>query len=289
MNINATFPAGVMALTVHGLHQWDFGRVLEISHPDLPAVVEVHFAAISSKEAIVHVVSGVNGVATVAIPNILLEQMSPITAWVYYVGETSGETMLTVTLPIQARPRPAASPAVPEEISDKYTEALGAINEQVESLKAGDVKVANAFAADTATSAGTAAKATSADRALEADHATAASSALSATNDKNGNDIAATYQKRDKGGFQPKIYFAPVDGRLYQFRVLIGSTYFFAVSSFVANHENVVGLGPGYVDGTLYHLALAIKADKSVAVYGHQADNGLGAEWTTFDIMFREI
>lgn len=289
MNIKATFPAGVTALTVHGLHQWDYGRVLEISHPDLPAVAEVHFAAISSKEAIVHVVEGVNGAATVAIPNILLEQMSPITAWVYYVGETSGETMLTVTLPIQARPRPAASPSVPEEISDKYTEALGAINKQFETLKGGNVTVANAAHATSADRAKEAVSAQSAMFASQTTEASHAAAADNATNDKNGNDIAATYQKKDRGGFQPKLYFAPVDGRLYQFRVLIGSTYFFAVSSFVANHENVVGLGPGYVDGTLYHLALAIKADKSVAVYGYQADNGLGAEWTTFDIMFREI
>ena len=130
MSLRAMIPPGQTGVVVNGLHQWDYGRSLEITHPDLPAEMEIHFASTDSGEAIVHVVPSLNGVATVAIPNSLLEQSLPITAWVYRIGGTIGQTIFTVTMPIQPRPRPAAAPSLPEEIGDKYTETLGAINEQ---------------------------------------------------------------------------------------------------------------------------------------------------------------
>ena len=127
-NIKATFTRGETALTVHGLTQWDRGRELEITHPDLPAVLEVHFATVGTREAVVRAVSTVNGTATAAIPNELLEQSRTIMAWAYIVSETGGETILTVTMPVRARAKPAGAPTLPEDMSDKYTEALEAIN-----------------------------------------------------------------------------------------------------------------------------------------------------------------
>lgn len=176
-NIKATFTAGVDTITVHGLHQWDYGRILEISHPDLPAMMEIHFANASAKEAIVRVAEGTNGVTSVVIPAALLEQTSPIHAWVYIVSETAGETVLTVILPVVQRARPAAAATMPEEIGDKYTEAVGAVNELVESLKEGNVKVASAVTADSATEA------------------------MRAVQDENGNNIAATYTRISKPTF----------------------------------------------------------------------------------------
>lgn len=274
MSMKVMIPPGQTEVVINGLYQWDYGRSLEIIHDDLPAEMEIHFAATDSKEAIVHVVPGINGIAMVAIPNVLLEQPLPITAWVYRIGDTIGKTIITVTMPIQPRPRPAAAPSLPDEISDKYTEALGTMNTQIEALKQGNVKVASANQADSAGTANLAIRAGEADKAL---------------GDKNGNDIATTYQKKVRDGFQPKMYFIPTDSGLYQFRVTIGSTVFSAVGTYVSGMENVISLGPGYVSGTLYQLALAIKQDKTMAVYGYQHDNGLGNEWTTFDIWFRQI
>lgn len=176
-NIKATFTAGLDAITVHGLTQWDYGRKLEITHPDLPAILEVHFGVVGAQDAIVRAVESVVGVAEVSIPDALLEQSRPVLAWVYIVGETSGATMLTVTMPVQARARPAGAGPIPEAVSDKYTEALGAINGLVDSLKEGNVTVARALAADKATEA------------------------MKATNDGQGNEIAATYAKSNKPGF----------------------------------------------------------------------------------------
>ena len=132
MNLKAIFREGETSRTVHGLTQWDYGRKLEITHPDLPAVLEVHFAVVGTLEAIVRVVSGVEGTAVAAIPDELLRQARPILAWVYIVSETSGESMLTVTLPIRARIKPADEPSVPEKVTDKYAETLEAINTHAE-------------------------------------------------------------------------------------------------------------------------------------------------------------
>lgn len=254
MSIKAIFPAGVDALTVHGLHQWDYGQTLEISHPELPAMIEVHFAPVGGQDAIVRVVEGTAGVAEVHIPDVLLEQPRPVLAWVYIVGEASGTTMLTVTLPLQARARPAAGGTIPEEISDKYTEAMAAMNEAVAAVRAGDVIVGRATNADyaliaqSALSATVASKATQADKATKADNAdnadkakeadlaTAANTANFATGaeyDKNGNKIDTTYASL-KDGFTLFTEYAGSnrntlpDGS-YQFKVFVGSYNFYAI------------------------------------------------------------
>lgn len=131
MTLKAIFPTGITELTVNGLHQWDYGRKLEIHASDLPALVEVHFACPGMEEAIVRVGSAVGGVVTVVIPDRCLEQSAPITAWVYEVGETYGQTIKALTLNIMKRARPQVAETITPEICDKYTEAVGAMNETI--------------------------------------------------------------------------------------------------------------------------------------------------------------
>lgn len=175
MSIRAVFIQGETALTVHGLTQWDYGQTLAIAHPDIPAVAEVHFAAVGDREAVVRVGSGGGGVLEAPIPDELLEQTRPILAWVYLVGETSGTTMLTVTMPLQVRARPTAAGPLPAPIEDKYTEALAAINGMMEGIQAGSIAAA---------------------RALEADHAAAATRA---EQDGQGRRIVDTYITKGLG------------------------------------------------------------------------------------------
>lgn len=153
MAIQAYCQTGTTALTVNGLHQWDYGQTLEVCRPDLPALLEIHFACAGMREAVVRSVTAINGVASAAIPDRCLEQMSPVVAWVYGVDETSGRTLLTITLPIIARAKPATAATVPQYIGDKYTELVAAINKQVEALKAGDVMAQRAYFAEMAGSA----------------------------------------------------------------------------------------------------------------------------------------
>lgn len=128
MSIKAIFPEGVTAITVNGLYQWDYGRTLEIYDASLPALVEVHFASAGMDEAVVRVCAVVDGVVDAVIPARCAEQTAPVLVWVYVVGDTSGKTVKTITLPIIARTKPQPGASVPDDISDKYTEAVGAIN-----------------------------------------------------------------------------------------------------------------------------------------------------------------
>lgn len=285
MSIKAIFPEGVTALTVHGLHQWDYGRKLEITHPDLPAMLEVHFAAAGSREAFVRPVAGVNGVAEVSVPDALLEQSKPILAWVYVVGEDSGETLLTVTLPVQERARPAIPAPMPEEMGDKYTEALAAVNTQVASLKEGNVTVANALEANHAATA---------DNAAEADKA---------TQDGDGNNIKETYKTKTRAPFEDVASFAAEAGETYQFRVsvlageeplLTTSVYSTIITMPGADEDAVVeGLvGVVAIDGTDYTLTIFVNQNNVMLLARGYADPSNLLDCTNRDgigIKFRKI
>jgi hypothetical protein len=156
MSIKATFPAGVQALTVNGLHQWDYGQSLEIVAPDLPALVEVHFACAGMLEAVVRSCHNDNGKVTAVIPDICLEQTTPVIAWVYEIDATSGKTTRTVTLPIIQRAKPQLATTIAPSTSDKYTEAVGEMNALLGELASGDIVAAEATHAAEADRAGTA-------------------------------------------------------------------------------------------------------------------------------------
>lgn len=203
MNIKAIFPSGASELIVHGLHQWDYGRKLEIHADDLPALIEVHFACAGMTEAVVRSCAVVQGVAEATIPDQCLEQTTPIVAWVYEVGASSGATTKTITLTVIQRARPQPGGTIPPSISDKYTEMVGAVNEQLNALKAGNVTVSRALTADSAgyaSAAGMAQRANTADTADTAsytDHAGFAESAsLADYADKAGSAEKADTAKQ---------------------------------------------------------------------------------------------
>lgn len=141
MSVKVTAPAGLTEVIANGLYQWDYGQQLEVTHEGLPALVEVHFACKGMSEAVVRSCSvSADGTLTAAIPDRCLEQTAPVYAWVVALGATSSTTVLKVILPITERTRPATGPSeVPEEISNRYTESIAAINEQIGALTRGDV------------------------------------------------------------------------------------------------------------------------------------------------------
>lgn len=138
--IKAIFPAGVVAVTVNGLHQWDYGRKLQISAEGLPSMAEVHFSCTGMKEAVVRLVTAEEGYTT-TIPDQCLEQMSPITAWVVFVDETSGRTALEITLPILPRTKPMATYTPNPVQEDRYNELFAATMKAIEGLMNLDASV----------------------------------------------------------------------------------------------------------------------------------------------------
>lgn len=186
MSIKATLPSGMTELTVNGLHQWDYGQKLEIEAADLPSMLEVHFSCPGMGAAEVRVGSAAAGVTTVAIPDVCLEQSGPITAWVVELGESSGTTIKTITLPVIPRTRPQTSEGPEPGVVDRYNEALAAMGALLDEVEEGNIKpkyaelADKAKTADSATRAESADTATTADTATEADHATSADTATEA-------------------------------------------------------------------------------------------------------------
>ena len=213
MSIKATFSTGSDSTTVRGLYQWDIGQVLEIEAADIGTeIVEVHFACPNMNEAIVYPCSFTNGIGSVTIPDVCLEQTSTITAWIYRTTNTQGYyTSKTITLPITARTRPGVKRDIPIATSDKYTELITRVNEVLEKLESGEVVVAQAINATTAghaTSAGNAGTAGHAGSAGNAETAGHANSANNAYFDQYGRNIGDTYAIKNEitnGSIVPKI------------------------------------------------------------------------------------
>ncbi len=145
MAIIATIPAGVTSVAVAGLHQWDYGQELEVHADWLPAMVEVHFACTGMREAAVRSCAVVQGVLKASIPDACLEQPTPVVAWVYEVGATSGRTLARVILQVEARIKPSAQPDIPtQKTVDLYQQAVEEMSKLLAEVEKGNVIVAYA-------------------------------------------------------------------------------------------------------------------------------------------------
>lgn len=197
MSLKAVFTEGVDAITVNGLHQWDYGQKLEIHSSGLPTLVEVHFACVGMEEAIVRACEVTADEAEVTIPDKCLEQTTPITAWVFEINGSTGTTTKKIILPIEARPRPSVGEDIPEEISNQYTDLINAINSAVSKISAGDVKVEKAEQATKDGNGNNIASTYAAKKALTEGTITV-KKAEQATKDGNGKNIADTYAPKSE-------------------------------------------------------------------------------------------
>lgn len=85
-----------------GLTQWDYGQDLQLATDgEIPDGTEVQFY----QDLLTSVAYTKGGI--IRIPDVMLQNAKTITAYVYVRSEDEGETILTVTLPIQPRPRPS--------------------------------------------------------------------------------------------------------------------------------------------------------------------------------------
>lgn len=105
--LQAVFTSGVDEITVHGLTQWDKGQEIQITLSTLPTEFQVHFGYKGCKEAYAVTAKARNGVATAAIPNLILQQSKDAVAWLYVLDDEAGETIKTIFLPIESRPKPS--------------------------------------------------------------------------------------------------------------------------------------------------------------------------------------
>lgn len=114
------------------LWQYDYGQILKIIGPELPAAYEVHFSNVQHGEAKTQI-----GTADgVAIPDEFLLNGGDVYAWIYlHTGESDGETEYMITIPVKPRAKPSDDPPTPEEQS-AITQALAALHAGVEHVDA---------------------------------------------------------------------------------------------------------------------------------------------------------
>ena len=218
MITKVVFPKGETSVTIEPMHQWDYGRQLEIDVTGLPTVIEVHFACQGMTEAIAYACGVKNGVITVPVPNGCLKQTTPITAWIYvYEGDCS-KTVRTIIIPVTARTKPPEHEDIPDNVGDRYTEVITQMNAVVDGLRDGSTPVKSAETATTAEKATTATTAESATVATSAVYATSAGRATTAIQDTEGAEIVTWYLKNR---MNYKTYEANtlIDGGLIEFRI----------------------------------------------------------------------
>lgn len=121
--LEVTFDSGQTFATAERLWKGDYGQVLLIHGPELPAYYEVHFSSTKdgTPEVSVGTPEGVN------IPNRLLQAEGHIYAWVFlHVGEHDGETKFQVKIPVEERGIP-----IDQETPEDQTavqQAIAALN-----------------------------------------------------------------------------------------------------------------------------------------------------------------
>lgn len=105
--LEAQFPQNAAEIILDSLTQWDKDVLLHISGDDIPESFEIHMGYEGIFEAIRIPLQKKDGVATVKIPNVLLEQTRDIKAWIYVIDPEGCRTTKTITIPLAVREKPA--------------------------------------------------------------------------------------------------------------------------------------------------------------------------------------
>lgn len=111
-------------LTSPFLYQHDKGQILQFT--DIPDGTQVEFANENHERAAPYIVKD----SQVAIPDFLLEENSPITAYIKVVDENSETTVKTITIPVECRPPsddgvpPENQPTFKQQVMDIMNSAL---------------------------------------------------------------------------------------------------------------------------------------------------------------------
>ncbi len=129
--LEAIFTENVLTITLTGLYQWDYGQKLYIKGLELGETEQIHFSNTKEKEAIVMPLVKHGEQYICDIPNVLLEKWWDITAWVYDVGENSGETIRTVILKVEPRVKPQDFISTNPDANDILSDVLNKIDQNI--------------------------------------------------------------------------------------------------------------------------------------------------------------
>ena len=131
--VQAMFRFGRNAAQTRPMWQWDYGIVLQFDGIELPLAYTVHFSNQRFGGEAFEQVGNADGVA---VPDALFETGLPVYAWVYlHTGEDDGETVYSVMIPVNKRPKPTNETPTPAQQS-VIDEAIIALNGGVAAAEA---------------------------------------------------------------------------------------------------------------------------------------------------------
>ena len=123
----ATFTAGRTTKT-KPLYQYDYGQILRFRGLTLPDSYEVHF---SNNDQAGTAKTAIGTSEGVEIPDEFLTNGNPVFAWVFlHTGQSDGETVYKVIIPVTRRSRATDTPPTPEQQS-AITQAIALLNQAV--------------------------------------------------------------------------------------------------------------------------------------------------------------
>jgi hypothetical protein len=113
------------------VYQYDYGQILKLEGIELPTSYEVHFSNEIEGESTT-VIGDENGVA---IPDVYLTTGEPVYAWLYlHTGETDGETVLEIMIPVKKRAAKTDETPTPIQ-QDVITQTMAALNSAVNNVE----------------------------------------------------------------------------------------------------------------------------------------------------------
>ena len=121
--VEVTFAEGATTAISPAQYQYNYGQFLLIHGLPLPTSYEMHFANAQTGES----TTQIGDASGVRIPDVYYQTGKPIYAWVFlHEGETDGETLYRVTIPIIQRAKPDD---LTPEAESAIEQAIRAINE----------------------------------------------------------------------------------------------------------------------------------------------------------------
>ena len=131
--IQINIPKETTKVTTQAAYQYDYGQVLRITGANIPSSCQVHFVNKRREKAIVRPGNPVNGGLEAVIPDALLESEYPINAFIYLLGEGTGQTIIHIEIPVIARPKPEDYiDPIPPSAQTQLEEMIAAVNASLE-------------------------------------------------------------------------------------------------------------------------------------------------------------
>ena len=155
--VTAAFSPGCRFTQAQGsLWQYDYGTVLHLTGPELPAAVEIHFATVErGGESETRIGVTADGITEVKIPDALLEMAKTqdynLYAFVYLDDGASGQTEYKILMTVRARPKPGEEHPDTEK-DHPLADAVRAVNAAADRVEtaAGNAAESKAAAEDAA-------------------------------------------------------------------------------------------------------------------------------------------